>query len=290
MKNKIRKAVIPCAGLGTRFLPVTKSLPKEMVTVYDKPAIQYIVEESIEAGINEILIVTSRGKESIEDYFDRSLELEHKLREKNKLDLLKEVERVSNLADVFFVRQKEPLGLGHAVLCAKSFVGNEPFAVFLPDDLIYARDPVILQLVDVYEKYQKGVLAVETVSEEAVSSYGIIKPKKMSDSLFEVEDVVEKPKKEDAPSNLGIVGRYILPPQIFPALEKTKKGALGEIQLTDAIRSLSRDAHFLAWKFKGKRYDVGNKLGYIQTSVEYALRDNDIASDFRRYLKKLLSQ
>ncbi|MEK6646483.1 MAG: UTP--glucose-1-phosphate uridylyltransferase GalU [Candidatus Firestonebacteria bacterium] len=286
---KIKKAVVPAAGLGTRFLPATKAQPKEMLPIFDKPAIQYIVEEAISAGIEDILIVTGRGKQTIENHFDKSFELEHYLREKRQYQLLKSIEEIGSLINVHYVRQKEPLGLGHAILCAKSFVNNEPFAVFLADDLIYApRKSAIAQLIDVYNSYKTSVLAVETVPKEKMSSYGIINPILIKDRLYQVKDIVEKPKQENAPSDLGVVGRYILVPEIMDILEKTPRGVNGEIQLTDALKIFLKRHKFYAVKFEGKRYDVGTKLGYVEATVEYALRQKEISAKLIEYFKKLV--
>lgn len=281
---KIKKVVIPAAGLGTRFLPATKAQPKEMLPIFDKPAIQYVVEEAISAGVKEIIMVTGRGKQAIENHFDKSFELEHYLRKKMQYKLLKHVERIGELVNIHYVRQKDPMGLGHAVLCAKSFVGNEPFAVFLADDIIYSNKPVIKQLIEVYEKYKRPVLAVEEVQKDKLSSYGVIKAREISKNVYDVEDIIEKPSMYKAPSNLGVVGRYILKPDIMEVLNKTLAGRLGEIQLTDAIKFLNKKEHFLAVKFEGRRYDVGTKLGYIEATIEYALRDKEIAPKLKDYL------
>ena len=284
----IRKAVFPCAGLGTRFLPATKAQPKEMLPVFDRPAIQYVVEEALSAGLKEMIIVTGRGKQAIENHFDKSFELEHFLKEKNKTELLKNVERISDLADIHYVRQKEPLGLGHAILCAKTFVGDEPFTVFLADDIIYSKKPAIYDLIEVYNKFNSSVLYVEKVPKENIPSYGIIKYKSIGKNIYEVIDVVEKPGIKEAPSNLGIVGRYVFTPQIFEAIESTSKGKLGEIQVTDAIKLLIKSGKkFYAVGLNGKRYDTGTYLGYIQASIEYALRNKKIEPELKNYLKSL---
>jgi UTP--glucose-1-phosphate uridylyltransferase len=284
--NTIKKAIIPCAGLGTRFLPATKAQPKEMLPVFDRPAIQYIVEEALSAGIEDMVIVTGRGKQAIENHFDKSFELEHYLREKNQYQLLNKIERISELADIFYVRQKEPLGLGHALYCARTYL-NEPFAVFLADDLIYSEKPAISQLMEAYAKYKTIILAVEEVPKEKISSYGIIKAKEIEKNIFKVEDLIEKPKSEDAPSNLGVVGRYILLPEIFQIIPKLAKGKNGEIQLTDALKVFNKSKPIYAVKIKGKRYDTGEKLGYIEATIEYALRDKDIGGKLRNYLKNI---
>ncbi|MFH1825395.1 MAG: UTP--glucose-1-phosphate uridylyltransferase GalU [Candidatus Firestonebacteria bacterium] len=283
----IKKAVIPCAGLGTRFLPATKAQPKEMLPIFDKPAIQYIVEESLSSGIEDIVLVTGRGKQSIENHFDKSYELEHYLRERKQYYLLNKVERISNLAHIYYVRQKEPLGLGDAIYCAKSYLCYEPFAVFLADDLIYSEKPAISQLIEAYNKYKSPILLVEEVPNDKVSNYGIIKPKEVEKGIYKVEDLVEKPSLEDAPSNLAVIGRYILLPEIFNIISKLPKGKGGEIQLTDALRILNKKYPIYAVKLQGIRYDTGDKLGYIEASVEYALRDKEIRDKFKSYLKKL---
>jgi len=287
MDRLIRKAVIPCAGLGTRFLPATKAQPKEMLPVFDRPAIQYIIEEALSARIDNIVLVTGRGKQAIENHFDKSFELEHYLKQKKQFRLLKNVENISDLTDIFYIRQKEPLGLGHAINCTRNYISNEPFAVFLADDLIYSGQPAISQLIEVYNKYQGAVLAVEEVSKEFISQYGVIKPKQIGEGVYIVEDIVEKPGAAAAPSNLGVVGRYILVPEIFNLLPKVKKGQNGEIQLTDAIRLLAKKLPVYAVKIKGKRYDTGDKLGYMKASIEYALRDKEIGAKLKNYITKL---
>ena len=287
MDNLIRKAVIPCAGLGTRFLPATKAQPKEMLPVFDRPAIQYIIEEALLARIENIVLVTGRGKQAIENHFDKSFELEHYLKLRKQYKLLKNVENISELADIFYVRQKEPLGLGHAINCVRSYISNEPFAVFLADDLIYSEKPAISQLIEVYGKYKGAVLAVEEVPKDFIMQYGVIKPKKIAKDVYIVEDVVEKPTAEAAPSNLGVVGRYILVPEIFKLLPQVKKGSRGEIQLTDAIRLLAKKVPVYAVKIKGKRYDTGDKLGYMKAAIEYALRDREIGGRLKKYLENL---
>ena len=287
MDCSIRKAVIPCAGLGTRFLPATKAQPKEMLPVFDRPAIQYIIEEALAAGIDNIVMVTGRGKQAIENHFDKSFELEYFLKQRKQSKLLKNVENISELADIFYIRQKEPLGLGHAINCARSYISNEPFSVFLADDLIYSKKPAITELIEIYNKYKGAVLAVEEVPKELISHYGVIKPKEIDKGVYRVEDIVEKPKKNEAPSNLGVVGRYILVPEIFELLQKVKKGNNGEIQLTDAIRLLAKEVPVYAVKIKGKRYDTGDKFGYMKASIEYALRDSETGAKLKNYLKKL---
>ena len=258
----ITKAVIPAAGLGTRFLPATKAQPKEMLPIVDKPTIQYIVEEAVASGITDILIITGRNKRAIEDHFDRSIELEMELEHKGKTALLKQVRQISDLVDVQYVRQKTPQGLGHAILCAKNFVGNEPFAVLLGDDIVDAEVPCLKQLIDQYDHYNGTILGVQKVSQENVNKYGIVKGKALDEHLYMVEDLVEKPSVEEAPSNVAILGRYIITPEIFPLLEKTQPGAGGEIQLTDALKALAKNKQVWAYEFAGRRYDVGDKLGF----------------------------
>ena len=286
---KVRKAVIPAAGLGTRFLPATKAQAKEMLPIVDKPTIQYIIEEAVEAGIEEILIITGRNKKAIEDHFDKSVELELALKEKGETELLRMVEDISNLAEIHYIRQKEAKGLGHAVYCARSFVGNEPFAVLLGDDVMAAEVPVIKQMMDIFEEKGNPVLGVQEVPEDRVSSYGIVKYSQQEDNLFLVEDLVEKPALEEAPSNLAILGRYIITPDIFPILERTKPGRNNEIQLTDALKELAQNDPIYAYVFAGKRYDVGNKLGFLQATVEFALDREDLGAEFKDYLTELLA-
>lgn len=285
--KKVRKAVFPAAGLGTRFLPATKAQPKEMLPLVDKPLIQYVVEEAIESGIEHIIIVTGRGKQAIEDHFDISFELEHLLREKNKTDLLKEIKKVDNLADFSYVRQKVALGLGHAVLVARDMVGDEPFAVMLGDDIVDAETPCLKQMMAVYEKYNAPVLGVAEVNGEAISRFGVIAVEPVEENVYRITDMVEKPAYDKAPSNLAIIGRYILTPDIFPILEQTGKGTGGEIQLTDAMRELLKQREFYACKFEGDRYDGGDKLGFLIATVELALKRKDLGPEFREYLKSL---
>ncbi len=284
---KIKKAVFPVAGLGTRFLPATKASPKEMMPLVDKPLIQYVVEEAIDAGIEEMIMITGRGKNAIEDHFDISFELEHTLKGKNNNKMLEEVQRISNLVDFWYIRQKEPLGLGHAILRTKDLIGNEPFAVLLGDDIIHSHVPAIKQLISVYEKYNASVIAVEKVDKKEISSYGVIKPKDIEDRVYQIMDMVEKPPSSEAPSDLAIIGRYILTPQIFEALEKTDADKSGEIQLTNGLRRLLKHQVIYAHRFEGKRYDAGNKLGFLKATVEFALRRPDLGNDFREYLKAL---
>ncbi|MBP1154391.1 MULTISPECIES: UTP--glucose-1-phosphate uridylyltransferase GalU [unclassified Paenibacillus] len=287
---KIRKAIIPAAGLGTRFLPATKAMPKEMLPIVDKPTIQYIVEEAVASGIEDIIIVTGKGKRAIEDHFDNCFELEQNLLEKGKLDLLDEVQKSSKMADIHYIRQKEPKGLGHAIWCARKFIGNEPFAVLLGDDIVQAAKPCLKQLMEQFERYKSSVIGVQTVSEEEVSRYGIVNSKEIHDRLYSVNDLVEKPKREQAPSNLAIMGRYILTPRIFEVLENQTPGAGGEIQLTDAIAELNRHEAVYAYNFEGTRYDVGEKLGFIQTTIEFALKRDELRSDLLQYLSNIIEK
>jgi UTP--glucose-1-phosphate uridylyltransferase len=286
---KIRKAVFPAAGLGTRFLPATKAQPKEMLPLVDKPIIQYVIEEAVAAGLTNIIIVTGRGKNAIEDHFDVSYELEKLLEERGKTDLLDEVRRISNMINVSYVRQKETLGLGHAVLMAKDLVGDEPFAVMLGDDIIDARVPCMRQMVDVFEKHEGPVVAVHQVPKDEISAYGVIAgtPEGSAEGLFRVSNMVEKPPAAEAPSDLAIIGRYILTPDIFAELEKTPRDKAGEIQLTNAMRSLAEARPFYALRFEGRRHDAGNKLGFPKATVEFALKRDDLGAAFRAYLKSL---
>ncbi len=286
--QKVRKAVIPAAGLGTRFLPATKAQPKEMLPIVDKPTIQYIVEEAIESGIEEILIITGRHKRAIEDHFDTFFELEYDLQEKGKVKLLQTVQDITNLADIHYIRQKKQLGLGHAILCAKTFIGNEPFAVLLGDDVVKTDGtPCLKQLINVYEKYTNSVIGVQQVDKNQVDKYGIISGKIIEDRIYKVDGLVEKPSVDEAPSNVAILGRYILEPKIFEILEKTEIGKGGEIQLTDALVNLANSRNILAYDFEGKRYDVGDKLGYLKATVEYALERKELEVEFKEYLKSL---
>ena len=284
---KIKKAVFPVAGLGTRFLPATKASPKEMMPLVDKPLIQYVVEEAIDAGIEEVIMITGRGKNAIEDHFDISFELEHALKGKNNNKMLEEVQRISNLVDFWYIRQKEPLGLGHAILRTKDLIGNEPFAVLLGDDIIHSNVPTIKQLMNIHEKYNASVIAVEKVDKKDISGYGVIEPKKLDERVYQIMDMVEKPSPQDAPSDLAIIGRYILTPEIFTALEKTVPDKSGEIQLTYGLRHLLKNQVVYAYQFEGKRYDAGNKLGFLKATVEFALRRPDLGDKFREYLKGL---
>lgn len=284
---KVRKAIIPAAGLGTRFLPATKAQPKEMLPIVDKPTIQYIVEEAVASGIEEILIITGRNKRAIEDHFDKSVELEMELEEHGKDKLLKLVQGISKLANIYYIRQKEPKGLGHAINCARTFVGNEPFAVMLGDDVVYSKKPCLKQLMDCYDEYKTTILGVQEVPKNDVDKYGIVKGMHIEDNVYKVKDMIEKPKIEEAPSNIAILGRYIITPQIFDILGKTAPGKGGEIQLTDALKTLIKSEAMYAYKFEGRRYDVGDKLGFLEATVEYALRRDDLKDRFKAYLKTL---
>ena len=287
MVQKVRKAVFPAAGLGTRFLPATKASPKEMLPLVDKPLIQYVVEEAVASGIESVIIVTGRGKTSIEDHFDVSFELEKLLQERGKHEELKAMRTISEMARVSYVRQQEALGLGHAVLQARDLVGEEPFAVMLSDDIIDAETPALRQLLDVYEKYDAPVVAVFEVAGEAISRFGVIDGDEVEPGVYKIKDMVEKPPQNEAPSNLAIIGRYILTPDIFDEIEKTTPGAVGEIQITDAMRSLLKKRPFYAVRFQGKRYDAGDKLGFLTATVEFALKHEDLAPEFRKYLQSL---
>lgn len=284
---KVRKAIIPAAGLGTRFLPATKAQPKEMLPIVDKPTIQYIIEEAIESGVEEILIITGRNKRAIEDHFDRSVELEFILAEKRKHSLLKMVRDISDMVNIHYVRQKEPKGLGHAIYCARSFVGNEPFAVLLGDDIVHADKPCLKQMIEAYDEYKTTILGVQEVAKEDVSKYGIVDGKHIEGRVYKVNGLVEKPSVEEAPSNVAILGRYIINPAIFEILEHTEPGKGGEIQLTDALKELAQREAMYAYNFEGKRYDVGNKLGFLEATVEFALRREDLRDDFLNYLIKI---
>jgi UTP--glucose-1-phosphate uridylyltransferase len=292
MISKVRKAVFPAAGLGTRFLPATKASPKEMLPLVDKPIIQYGVEEALHSGIQNMIIVTGRGKSAIEDHFDVSFELEHTLESKGKKEMLSAVRAISDMIDVSYVRQKEAMGLGHAVLRAKELVGNEPFAVVLADDVIDSEVPCLRQLMDVYEFYGASVVALMEVPRDQISNYGVVDAEPVphngtKDRLYRVRNLVEKPKAEDAPSNLAIIGRYILTPEIFTSIEETGPGAIGEIQLTDGLRHLLRSRPIYGFRFDGNRYDAGDKLGFLKATVEFALKRADLGDPFRKYLKGL---
>lgn len=284
---KVRKAIIPAAGLGTRFLPATKAQPKEMLAIVDKPTIQYIIEEAVESGITDIIIVTGRNKRSIEDHFDRSIELELELERSNKLETLEMVRKISDIANIHYIRQKEPRGLGHAILTAKQFIGNEPFAVLLGDDIVVSQKPCLQQMMEIFDEYKTTVLGVQKVADDAVDKYGIVDCKHIEERVFKVKDLVEKPKKEDAPSNVAILGRYIITPTIFEYLQTQDAGAGGEIQLTDALRRMAVDEAMYAYDFKGHRYDVGTKSGFIEANIEFALRNDEVKAEMLDYLNRL---
>ena len=284
---QVRKAIIPAAGLGTRFLPATKAQPKEMLPIVDKPTLQYIIEEAVDSGIEEILIITGRNKKSIEDHFDKSIELELELEKKGKDDLLEEVRKISDMVNIHYIRQKEPKGLGHAIYCAKSFIGNEPFAVLLGDDIVYSEKPCLKQMIEAYEEYKTTILGVQEVSKEDVNKYGIVDGKHIEDRVYKVKDLVEKPDVEDAPSNIAILGRYIINPAIFQILEHTQPGKGGEIQLTDALKELAKKEAMYAYNFEGRRYDVGDKQGFLEATVEFALRREDLKENFFSYLMEI---
>ena len=291
MQTKITKAIIPAAGFGTRFLPATKSQPKEMLPVVDKPTIQYIVEEAVESGIEDILIVIGRYKSVIEDHFDRSVELEMELEKKGKYDMLEQIQDIAGMANIQFVRQKTALGLGHAVYCAKNFIGNEPFAVMLGDDIVDSPGyPCLKQMMDIYEQEQCSILGVKEVAWQDIHKYGIVDGDKVGDGLYTVRSLVEKPKAEDAPSNVAIMGRYIITPAVFDILEKTAPGAGNEIQLTDALKMLAGREKMLAYAFKGRRHDVGDKLGFLQATVEFALQRDGLKDDFLNYLESVVQK
>lgn len=282
---KVRKAVIPAAGLGTRFLPATKAMPKEMLPIVDTPTIQYIIQEAIDSGIEEILIITGKSKRAIEDHFDKNVELELELEKKANDVLLKVVRDITDLVDIHYIRQKEAKGLGHAIYCAKTFVGNEPFAVMLGDDVVYnAGKPCLKQMIEVYDQYQTSVVGVQAVRDEDVCKYGIVDGEKVADRIYTVKGLVEKPAVADAPSNVAILGRYIINPGIFDILAETKPGKGGEIQLTDALLTLALQEDMVAYDFIGKRYDVGNKQGFLEATVETALRREDLRGEFLEYL------
>src|SRR6478609_11097791 len=287
--SKVKKAIIPAAGLGTRFLPATKAMPKEMLPIVDKPTIQYIIEEAIESGIEDIIIVTGKGKRAIEDHFDNAPELEQNLVEKEKFELLEKVRQSANV-EIHYIRQKEPKGLGHAVWCARNFIGDEPFAVLLGDDIVQAETPCLRQLMDLYEKTLSSVIGVKQVPETETHRYGVIDPLESYGRSYQVRNFVEKPKQGTAPSNLAIIGRYIFTPEIFMFLDKQEVGAGGEIQLTDAIQRLNEIQRVFAYEFEGERYDVGEKLGFIETTIEFALQHEDLRGDLTFFLNKTLEE
>ena len=282
---KVRKAVIPAAGLGTRFLPATKAMPKEMLPIVDKPTIQYIVEEAIASGIEEILIITGKSKRAIEDHFDRSVELEIELEKKHNTELLELVRGISDMVDIHYIRQKNPSGLGHAIYCARTFVGDEPFAVLLGDDVVHnPENPCLKQMIEAYDTYGTSILGVQEVPEQDVCKYGIVDGEKIEDRIYTVNGLVEKPALDEAPSNIAILGRYIINPGVFDILKDTKPGKGGEVQLTDALLELAKKEKMYAFNFEGKRYDVGNKQGFLEATVETALRRDDLKDDFLKYL------
>ncbi|MBU3155870.1 UTP--glucose-1-phosphate uridylyltransferase GalU [Clostridium estertheticum] len=284
---KVKKAIIPAAGLGTRFLPATKALPKEMLPIVDKPTMQYIIEEAVASGIEEILVITGRNKKSIEDHFDKSIELELDLENKHKDSLLKQVRNISNMVNIYFIRQKEPKGLGDAINCARAFVGNEPFAVMLGDDIVDAKIPCLKQLMDCFEERNTTILGVQEVGRKNVDKYGIVDGTRLSDQVYKIDNLIEKPKVDKAPSNLAILGRYIITPEIFDILDKTLPGKGGEIQLTDALKTLIAQQDMYAYIFEGRRYDVGDKLGFLEATVEFALKRDELKIPFMKYLQTL---
>lgn len=290
--SKIKKAIIPAAGLGTRFLPATKAQPKEMLPIVDKPTIQYIVEEAVASGIEDIIIISGRGKRAIEDHFDTSYELETKLEQREKYDLLEQVQSISKLANIHYIRQKEPKGLGHAIYCAHSFIGDDPFAVLLGDDIVVSEEPCLKQLIDVYEEHEASVIGTHQVPREDVSKYGIIQAVTGEEgkAVQEIESLVEKPAMEEAPSTLAIMGRYILTPGIFPILENLSAGKGGEIQLTDGIKKLNDKEKVVAYNFSGTRYDIGDKLGFVQATIDFALLRDDLHDDIKDYMEKKLAE
>lgn len=286
---KIKKAVIPVAGLGTRFLPATKTVPKELLPIVDIPAIQYVVQEAVDSGISEVIFVTGRGKDSIEDHFDEAPELEQVLEGRGQTETVKNLRRIAEMIEVVSVRQKMPLGLGHAVLCARDLVGDEPFAVLLSDDLIEASVPCMRQLGEIFEEKKESVIALRRVPEQEVQKYGIVQGKQLSDRLYEVEDMVEKPRPQEAPSRMAIIGRYILQPEIFSFLEKVSSGKGGEIQLTDGISRLARQKKVYGYEFEGEHYDIGDKLGFVRATIAYALKRPELKEAVKEYLRTVIS-
>lgn len=285
---RIRKAIIPAAGLGTRFLPATKAMPKEMLPIVDKPTIQYIIEEAVASGIEDIIIVTGKGKRAIEDHFDYSFELEHNLTAKRKWDLLNEVRKSSEMADIHYIRQKEPKGLGHAIWCARKFIGDEPFAVLLGDDIVESDIPCLKQMMDIYNEHQSSIVGVQPVEWSEVSRYGVVDATRVDDRVYRANALVEKPQPSEAPSNLAIMGRYILTPQIFTILEEQPVGVNGEIQLTDALSKLSETESIFAYHFDGLRHDVGEKLGFIKTTIHYALQHEELKEDLLEFIREVM--
>lgn len=287
---RIRKAIIPAAGLGTRFLPATKAMPKEMLPIVDKPTIQYIIEEAVASGIEDIIIVTGKGKRAIEDHFDYSFELEHNLTAKRKWDLLNEVRKSSEMADIHYIRQKEPKGLGHAIWCARKFIGDEPFAVLLGDDIVESDIPCLKQMMDIYNEHQSSIVGVQPVEWSEVSRYGVVDATRVDDRVYRANALVEKPQPSEAPSNLAIMGRYILTPQIFTILEEQPVGVNGEIQLTDALSKLSETESIFAYHFDGLRHDVGEKFGFIKTTIHYALQHEELKEDLLEFIREVMER
>ncbi|MEK4360330.1 UTP--glucose-1-phosphate uridylyltransferase GalU [Paenibacillus sp. FSL M7-1455] len=287
---RIRKAIIPAAGLGTRFLPATKAMPKEMLPIVDKPTIQYIIEEAVASGIEDIIIVTGKGKRAIEDHFDYSFELEHNLTAKRKWDLLNEVRKSSEMADIHYIRQKEPKGLGHAIWCARKFIGDEPFAVLLGDDIVESDIPCLKQMMDIYNEPQSSIVGVQPVEWSEVSRYGVVDATRVNDRVYRANALVEKPQPSEAPSNLAIMGRYILTPQIFTILEEQPVGVNGEIQLTDALSKLSETESIFAYHFDGLRHDVGEKFGFIKTTIHYALQHEELKEDLLEFIREVMER
>ena len=288
MRKTVKKAIIPAAGLGTRFLPATKSQPKEMLPIVDKPTLQYIIEEAIESGIEEILIITGRSKKSIEDHFDKSVELELELEQKGKTEMLEMVQQISNMVNIHYIRQKEPKGLGHAIYCAKSFIGNDPFAVLLGDDIVDSETPCLKQLIGAYNEYKTSILGVQEVAKEDTDKYGILDCKHIEDRVYKVKDMVEKPNVDEAPSNIAILGRYIITPAIFEILENQKPGKGGEIQLTDALKTLGQQEAIYAYNFEGRRYDVGDKLGFLEATIDFALKRDSLKDGLMEYITNIV--
>ena len=289
MKKTVRKAIIPAAGLGTRFLPATKSQPKEMLPIVDKPTLQYIIEEAIDSGIEEILIVTGRSKKSIEDHFDRSIELELELEQKGRAEMLKMVQEISNMVNIHYIRQKESKGLGHAIYCAKSFIGDEPFAVLLGDDIVDSEKPCLKQLIEAYNEYKTSILGVQEVDKQDTYKYGILDAKYIENRVYKVKDMIEKPKFEEAPSNIAILGRYIITPDIFDILENQEPGKGGEIQLTDALKTLATHEAIYGYSFEGKRYEVGDKLGFLEATVDFVLKRLELRDEFMEFLENRIN-
>ncbi len=286
----VKKAIIPAAGLGTRFLPATKSQPKEMLPIVDKPTLQYIIEEAINSGIEEILIITGRNKKSIEDHFDKSVELELELEQKGKQEMLEMVRDIANMVNIHYIRQKEPKGLGHAIHCAKSFIGDEPFAVLLGDDIVDNEIPCLKQLISAYDEYKTSILGVQEVAKEDTNKYGILDVKYIEDRVYKVKDMVEKPDVDKAPSNVAILGRYIITPAIFDILENQEPGKGGEIQLTDALKTLGKQEAIYAYNFEGRRYDVGDKFGFLEATIDFALKRDNLRDDLLNYMEEIVNK